>query len=29
MVYINAASFWLDAKLILRTVRRVSALKGT
>jgi lipopolysaccharide/colanic/teichoic acid biosynthesis glycosyltransferase len=29
MVYINAASFWLDAKLILRTVRRLSAFKGT
>jgi lipopolysaccharide/colanic/teichoic acid biosynthesis glycosyltransferase len=26
MVYINAASFWLDAKLILRTVRSVSAI---
>lgn len=29
VIYINAASFWLDVQLILRTVRRVWALKGT
>lgn len=29
VVYINAASFWLDVQLILRTFRRVWLFKGT
>ena len=29
VLYINAASFWLDIRLILRTVRRVTLFKGT
>lgn len=29
IVYIGAASFWLDLKLILRTFRRISTFKGT
>ncbi len=29
VIYINAASFWLDTQLILRTFRRVWLFKGT
>jgi lipopolysaccharide/colanic/teichoic acid biosynthesis glycosyltransferase len=29
IVYIGAATFWLDLKLTLRTFRRISSFKGT